>query len=84
MTIEDLKTPLEEIELEEAEARGEARGVVQAVLDALEARFGPVAPEIAASLNSIHPLTALRHALRLAVTEPTLDSFRSKLPPPAT
>ena len=77
MKIEDLITPWEEIELEEAEARGvtlgeargEARGVVQAILDALEARFGPVAPEIAASLNGIHPLVALRHLHRLAVTE---------------
>ena len=84
MKIEDLITPWEEIQMEEAEARGEARGVAQAIRYALEARFGSVPPEIAASLDGTHPAAALRHLLGLAVTEPTLDSFKSKLLAPTS
>jgi predicted transposase YdaD len=87
MSIKDLITPLEEIAMAEGEARGEARGEAKgeargaacAILDALEARFGPIAPETAARLEAISELENLRSILRLAVTEPRLESFLAKL-----
>ena len=60
------------------EAQAEASRV--AILDALEARFGLAAPEVAARLKTVADLATLRGILRLAVTEPTFDSFLLKLP----
>jgi hypothetical protein len=82
----ELITPWEEIAMEEGFAKGQAdglakgrvEGLVEGVLNALEARFGVLPEGIRDQLKQVSDESRLRQAMRLAVTEPTLDRFLVK------
>ncbi len=82
MTTTELITPLEEIALEEGLAKGRVEGriegLVEGVLNALETRFGAVPEGVRDQLKQLSDETRLRQAMRLAVTEPTLEGFLAK------
>ncbi|PWU13077.1 MAG: hypothetical protein C5B50_19940 [Verrucomicrobia bacterium] len=69
--IDELKTPFEEYLIEDARQ--------MAILDALEVRFGPVPEAIRARVKELTGESVLRRALRLAITESSLDRFLAAL-----
>jgi hypothetical protein len=75
MSLSKLITPLEEIAMAHGEAKGLVRGGQQAILDALEVRFGVVPEEVRAKVQQVTAESRLRHALRLAITEPSFERF---------
>ena len=76
MSINDLLSPLEEMAMEEGEAKASRR----AIIDAVEARVGSVPDRLVAALEKTTALELLRNYLRLAVTEPSLEQLLAKLP----
>jgi flagellar biosynthesis/type III secretory pathway protein FliH len=64
----------------EGRARGRTEGQLQgrreAVLDALEARFGEIPYSTREAISHVGSDAALRKLLRLAVTAKSLDAFR--------
>jgi hypothetical protein len=74
---------VKEILRKQYEAEGVAKGAVratrQAVLTALEARFGSLAADRVASLSGITDEAKLKELHRLAITCPDLDTFVSAL-----
>jgi hypothetical protein len=83
MTTTKLITPWEEIAMEEGLAKGLAKGRVEGLaeglLNALEARFGTVPESVRAQLKDLRDESRLCEAMRLALTEPTLEGFLTKL-----
>jgi hypothetical protein len=83
MTTTKLITPWEEIAMEEGLAKGLAEGRVEGLIEglvsALETRFGALPEALRAKLEEIGDESRLRHAMRLAITEPTLDRFLAKI-----
>ena len=90
MTTTKLITPWEEIAMEEGLAKGLAKGrdegriegrverLIEGLLSALETRFGALPEASRTQLEEIGDESRLRHAMRLAITEPTLDRFLAK------
>ena len=74
MTTTKLITPWDEIAMEE----GRVEGLMEGILSALETRFGTVPEGLRTQLKEIRDESRLRHAMRLAVTEPTLDRFQAR------
>ena len=60
---------------QEGRQEGRAQGLEQAVLDALEARFGAVPEEVRSKLHGIAEPERLRQAHRLAITTRSLQQF---------
>jgi predicted transposase YdaD len=83
MPLTELITPLEEIAMAKGEAKGLAEGLAkggqQAILDALEVRFGTVPEDLRKQVEQIADESRLRRALRLAITEPSLQTFLANL-----
>jgi hypothetical protein len=71
----------------EGEKRGEKKGKTEtlqgAVLQVLKTRFGPVNGQIERRLKALDEPRALKRAVQLAVTAPSLQEFKSKFPKPA-
>jgi len=72
-------TSIEEMGREEGLQQGLQQGAEKAALDALleilDARFGPVGPDISKAVGRIHDLTVLRTLIRAAAVTDSLDSF---------
>ena len=79
MTTTKLITPWEEIAMEEGLAKGRVEGLIEGLVSALETRFGALPEALRAQLEEIGDEPRLRHAMRLAITEPTLDRFLAKI-----
>jgi len=79
MTIETLVSPMELALLKKERREGRQEGLLQglrsSILDALEARFGPLPLEAQERLQKLQEETALRRAHRLATATPSLDHF---------
>ena len=60
---------------QEGRQEGRAEGLEQAILDALEARFGAVPEEIRSKLRRLTDPERLRQAHRLAITTRGLQQF---------
>ncbi len=65
--------------MEEGIALGMVEDAQEMVLEALEARFGPVDGEIRSQMESITDRRRLKELLRLVVTAPDLDAFLKEL-----
>jgi hypothetical protein len=82
MTTTELITPLEEIAMEEGFAKGRVEGRVEGLaeglLNVLESRFGVLPEGVHDQLKQVSDESRLRQAMRLAVTEPTLERFLAK------
>jgi hypothetical protein len=52
--------------------------LIEGLVSALETRFGALPEALRAQLEEIGDESRLRHAMRLAITEPTLDRFLAK------
>ncbi len=63
--------------------QGEAKGKRDAVIQALEARFGAVPGVVVVAINAVDDLTRLDSLLRLAVVTESLTAFEALLPPSA-
>ena len=82
----ELITPYEEIVLEEGLAKGLAKGRVEGritgltegLLRALEARFGTVPEAVRQQVTDVRNEARLCEAMRLVITEPTLEQFLAK------
>jgi hypothetical protein len=79
MTTTKLITPWEEIAMEEGLATGRVEGLIEGLVNALETRFGDVPEDLRVKLTEIGDESRLRHAMRLAITEPTLERFLAKI-----
>lgn len=64
------------------ERRGIARGLAEAVLDALMLRFGQVPPAVQEVVESVRDPERLRALHRQALTETSLDEFARRLTEP--
>ena len=65
--------------LTEAEARGEARGEIRAILTVLQSRFGPVPESIRGKLSSITDPERLERLAAKIGTVQTLEEFAEAL-----
>jgi len=78
----ELITPYEEIVLEEGLAKGRVEGrvagLVEGLLQALNARFGTVPEAVRQRVQEVREESRLCDAMRLVITEPTLDQFLEK------
>lgn len=79
MALTQMITPLEEIAMAKGEAKGTATARQQDILDALEVRFGTVPEDLRKQVEQIADESRLRRALRLAISEPSLDRFLANL-----
>ena len=79
MTIDEMQWPHEIAAMQIGDAKGHARGLTEAILDAVEARFGAVSEDVRAKIQQLTEESRLRRAHRLAVTEPTLDQFLANM-----
>jgi hypothetical protein len=83
MPLTELITPLEEIAMAKGEAKGLAEGSAKArqqdILDALEVRLRTVPGDLRKQVEQIADESRLRRALRLAITEPSLQAFLANL-----
>ncbi len=82
MAMTELITPYEEIVLEEGLAKGRVEGrvegLVEGLLRALNARFGTVPEAVRQRVQEVREESRLCEAMRLVITEPTLDRFLAK------
>jgi hypothetical protein len=65
--------------LRDVEAKGEARGKTEAIIDVLEERFNNVSVEITEKIIAIENTIILSTLVKLAATCQSLDEFASKL-----
>lgn len=63
----------------EAEARGEVKGRRESIFALLDARFGPLSPEVVSRVGAITGSEELAALLRKAATAPTLDDVLREL-----
>jgi hypothetical protein len=68
-------TDTERLARREGRTEGQLQGLREAVLDALEARFGEIPYSTREAVNHVGSDAALRKLLRLAVTAKSLDAF---------
>ena len=78
MAMTELITPYEEIVLEEGLAKGRVEGLAEGLLRALNARFGTVPEAVRQRVQEVREESRLCEAMRLVITEPTLDQFLEK------
>ena len=67
--------------LREFEAKTEQKTMRKAILRGIEARFGPIPPEVTAALQAVEDGAKLDELFDLALGCPDLDSFRARLMP---
>jgi phenylpyruvate tautomerase PptA (4-oxalocrotonate tautomerase family) len=63
----------------EGVTEGRKQGLIEGLLNALETRFGAVPESVSAQLKEVRDESRLRQAIRLALTEPSLERFLTKL-----